>query len=183
MAATFTWCEDNGAATGSPSHGTTRTGFGGSGSTTDVNWKNVDDCTNNGGTAYTSAQITIGQNGYVKNTYIFLSGSFNNILTCLWSANTAGTLGAHLTLIGTVTSTYVAASTTTLTGTNFTTTVPIGSGLAVNLSTTGPEAAAPTATLSAAGYSQYLQSQLQTAAGASAGNTAVITLSIQYNEN
>ena len=53
MSATFTWCEDNGAATGSPSHGTTRTGFGGTGSTTDVNWKSVDDCTN-------TPQITLG---------------------------------------------------------------------------------------------------------------------------
>lgn len=183
MSATFTWCEDNGAATGSPSHGTTRTGFGGSGSTTDVNWKSVDDCTNNSGTAYTAARITIGQNGFVKNTYAFLSGSFNTILSGLWSANTAGTLGSNLTLIGTVTSTYVAASTATLSGTTFTTTVPIASGLAVNFSTTGPEGSLPTATLTSAGYSQYLQSQLQTAAGAAAGNTAVITLTIQYNEN
>ena len=183
MAATFTWCEDNGAATGSPSHGTTRTGFGGTGSTTDINWKSVDDCTNNGGTAYTSAQITIGQNGYVKNTYVYLSGSFNNILAGLWSAHTAGNLGGNLTLISTVTSAYVAASTATLSGTSFTAIVAIASGLTVLFSTTGPEGSSTSASISAPGYTQYLQSQLQTAAGASTGNTAVITLTVQYEEN
>lgn len=60
---------------------------------------------------------------------------------------------------------------------------PIASGASVNLSTTGPEGASPTATLSAAGYTQYLATQLQTTTSTAPGNTATVTLTLQYQEN
>jgi hypothetical protein len=53
----------------------------------------------------------------------------------------------------------------------------------VNFATSGPENASPGATLSAAGYSQYLASQLQTTISAAAGDMATITETLQYDEN
>lgn len=186
MAATFHFAEDNGTATSG--HGTTRSGFGGDTHfATDVNWKAVDDCTANSGTVYSAAPVVAGQNSFTKYQYAKFSGTFNQILNCKWSAHTApsGALATGLTLKGIVTSTYATPSQTTNAGltTDFTTAVAIGSGSSVNFSTTGPEDGSPTSTLSAAGYSQYLATQLQTTSGASAGDIATISSVVQYDEN
>lgn len=174
MAATFEFNEDNGAATGSPSKGTTRNT-----AVTQVNWKNVDDVA----TAYSSSPITAGNNSYAKYQFGKFTGTFNQISAGLW-AHTSGTLGTGLTLAGKVTSTYATPSTTAISGsTDMTSAISIGSGATVNFSTTGPEAASPTSTLSAAGYTQYLVTQLQTTGSAVAGDTATVTLTLQYNEN
>ena len=186
MAATFNWCEDNGTQTGSPLHGTTRSQS--STPPTDVSWKNVDDAkTGSGGTLYSSSPIIAGNNSYTKYQYGQFTGTFNQILNCLWSAHTspAGSLATGLTLKGTVTSTYATPATTANAAltTDFTTAVAIGSGSAVSFSTTGPEAAGPTSTLSAPGFTQYLATQLQTTSGAAAGDMAAITATLQYDEN
>ena len=185
MAATFNWCEDNGSATGSPAHGTTQSGYGADTNyPTDVNWKNAEDNTANSGTAYSAAPITAGNNSYTKYQYGKFSGTFNQISSGLW-AHTSGTLGSGLTLKGVVTSTYATPATTanaSLT-TDMTLAISIGSGAGVDFSTTGPYAASPTSTLSAAGYTQYLATQLQTTGSAAAGDTATVTLTLQYNEN
>lgn len=190
MAATFHWAEDNGAATGSPAHGTTQSGFNADTHyPTDNNWKNVDDNTANSGTAYSSSPITAGNNSYTKYQYGHFSGSFNQISSGLWSPHTApgGALATGLTLHGKVTSTYTTPATSTDSGisspTDYTTAVAIGSGASVSFSTTGPYDASPTSTLSAAGYSQYLGTQLQTTTSASPGDMATITITLQYNEN
>lgn len=187
MAATWTWCEDNGAATGSPAKGTTRTGFS-TGSCTDRNYKNVDDCTNGGGTAYSASSIQAGSNGYSKYVYGKFSGTFNQISAGKWSLRTAptGALATGLTLKGVVTSTYATPATATnaaLTINYTSAEVAIGSGAAVNFHTTGPEGASPAATLAAAGYTQYLVGQLQTSGSAAAGDIASMTETIQYQEN
>jgi hypothetical protein len=190
MAATFTWCEDNGTQTGSPLHGTTRTGFS-SGSSTDVNWKTVDDCTNNSGTAYSAAPISVPAAGsnysMPKYQYGKFSGTFNQISSCKWSAHTAdtGAFPTGITLKGTVTSTYATPATTNSSfGTDFTSTVAIGSGTSVSFATSGPENASPTSTLSAAGYTQYLASQLVVASTCTTpGDTPTITGTLQYSEN
>jgi hypothetical protein len=186
MAATFWFCEDNGTQTGSPLHGTTQ--YTTSPGATDVNWKNVDDCTANSGTAYSSAPITAGNNSYSKYQYGKFSGTYNSILNGLWSAHTAGTspMGTGLTLKGTVTSTYATPATTTNSAltTDFSSTVAIGSGLAVDFSATSPQAASPSTTLSSGGgFTQYLVTQLQTTSSAAAGDTASITGTLSYNEN
>lgn len=186
MAATFNWCEDNGTQTGSPLRGTTRSQN--STPPTDVSWKNTDDAkTASGGTLYSASPIVAGNNSFTKYQYGQFSGSFNQILNAKWSAHTApaGALATGLSLFGTVTSTYATPSTTTNAAltTDFTTAVAIGSGLSVNFSTTGPEAASPTATLSAPGFTQYLASQLQTTVSAAAGDMAAITVTLQYDEN
>jgi hypothetical protein len=185
MAATYQWAEDNGTSTGSPAHGTTRSGFGADTHyPTDVNWKNIDDNTANSGTAYSSSPVSAGNNSFPKYQYGHFSGSFNQISAGLFY-HTAGSLGTGFTLKIGVTSTYATPTTTAVAGfsTDATTAASIGSGLAVNFSTTGPEAASPTSTLSAAGYSQYLGSQMQTTGSAAPGDTASQTMTFQYNEN
>ena len=175
MSATFAWKEDNGAATGSPSHGTSRTS-----SRTEQNYKATDDST----TAYSSSPITAGNNSYEKFQYGVFSGSFNSVFAGLWT-HTAGALGTGLTLKGVVTSTYTtpAAATNAALTVDMTSVLAIASGQTVLFSTTGPEAASPGATLSAAGYSQYLVTQLQTSTSAAAGDTATTTVTLQYSEN
>lgn len=175
MAATFEYNEDNGAATGSPAQGTTRNT-----AVTQVNWKNVDDVA----TAYTTSPITAGNNSYTKYQFGKFTGTFNQISAGLW-AHTAGVLGTGLTLKGVVTSTYATPSTTANAAltTDMTSVIAITSGATVLFSTTGPQAASPTSTLSAAGYTQYLATQLQTTVSAAAGDIGSITLTLRYNEN
>lgn len=175
MPATFEFDEDNGAATGSPAQGTTRNT-----AVTQVNWKNTDDVS----TAYSSSPVSAGSNSYTKYQFGKFTGTFNQISSGLW-AHTSGTLGTGLTLKGVVTSTYATPATTanaSLT-VDMTSAISIGSGQSVSFSTTGPQAASPTSTLSAAGYTQYLATQLQTTSSAAAGDTATVTLTLQYNEN
>lgn len=174
MAATFEYQEDNGTQTGSPLKGTTRNT-----AVTQVNWKNIDDVA----TVYSTSPITDGNNSYTKYQFGRFTGAFNQISAAVW-AHTAGVLGAGLTLKGVVTSTYATPSTVAnaaLTQ-NMTSVISIGSGQSVSFSTTGPEGAGPTSTLTASGYTQYLATQLQTS-GAAAGDTATVTLTLQYNEN
>lgn len=113
MAATFIWCEDNGAQTGSPLHGTARHGFTqttnvngtlawSAESPADVNWKAIDDTKEYGsdglgtgrtagstgvgsvGTPYGSAPITAGNNGFTKFQYGKFCGSFTQISSAIW---------------------------------------------------------------------------------------------------
>jgi hypothetical protein len=180
MSATFEWQEDNGAATGSPAKGTTRTT-----ARTERNYKNIDDST----TAYSSSPITAGNNSYTKYQFGKFSGTFNQVLNCKWSAHTspAGSLATGLTLHGKVTSTYTTPAATSDSGmsspTDFTTAVAVGSGSSVNFHTTGPEGASPTSTLSATGYTQFLVAQLQTTSSAAPGDISTITESLVYDEN
>lgn len=183
MAATFEFEEDNGTAAGSPAKGTTRTA-----ARTEVNWKNIDDST----TAYSSNPITAGNNSYQKNQFGHFSGTFNQILSGLF-AHTATAFGTGLTLKGVpacATSagpyTYVTPSTTADTGltTDMTTAIAIGSGVAVWFGATGPEATGKAATMATNPcYTNWLTTQLQTTASAAPGDTAQVTLTLQYNEN
>lgn len=176
MAATFDWEEDNGAASGSPPKGTTRTT-----GRTDVNWKNVDDST----TANTGAPISAGNNSFEKWQFGKFSGTFTTILAGLY-AHITTSFGTGLTLKGTVGTTYTTPSTTTNTNltTDMTTPISIGSGLAVEFGATGPEASGKaTSTTSNPGYTQYLTTQLQTTPGAAGGLTAQVTMELQYQEN
>ena len=186
MAATFNWCEDNGTATGSPAHGSVRAQN--SAPPIDVSWKSIDDAkTASTGTPYSGAPVFAGQNSFSKYQYGQFSGTYNQILNGKWSAHTspAGTLAAGLSLVGTVTSTYVTpsqAANASLT-TNFTTAVAINSGNTVQFAA-DPSSASPAATLaSGGGFTQYLVSQIQTTTTAAAGDMAAITVTLQYDEN
>lgn len=183
MAATFDWQEDNGTATGSPAKGTTRTT-----TRTEVNWKNIDDST----TAYSSSPITAGNNSYDKWQFGKFTGTFNSVSAGLF-AHTAGTLGTGLTLKGPAAVTgdgdrplYTTPATTANSNltTNMTSAISIGSGVAVFFGATGPEATGKaSSSTNATTYSTYLPTQLQTTSSAAAGDTATVTLTLQYNEN
>jgi hypothetical protein len=184
MAATFNWCEDHGAQTGSPLHGTTRDGFGADTNyAVNCNWKATDD-TNV--TAYSAAPIGPPPAfSMPKYQYGHISGAFNQISACKWTAHDDVTaFGANIALHGAVTSTYATPTAADKSfAIDFTSQVAVAGGQAVNFSTTGPEAAGPTSTLSAEGYTQYLASQLAITAGVAPGDTAQVTTKIQYNEN
>jgi hypothetical protein len=173
MAATAVWQEDNGTAAGSPAKGTTRA------NATQVDWKSVDDIA----TARASATIIAGTNSFVKYQFVKFTGTFNQISAGKF-AHTAGTLGTGLTLVDLITSTYATPVRTALAGsTNITAVTAIASGQSVNFHTTGPEGATPTATLAAAGFTQYIATQLQTTTAATAGDIGAQTLTFQWNEN
>src|SRR3972149_594532 len=183
MAATFEFQEDNGAATGSPAKGTTRTG-----TRTEVNWKNIDDST----TAYSSAPIVAGNNSFQKNQFGNFSGTYNQILTGLF-AHTATAFGTGLTLKGVPHCTgdadrylYVTPSTgadANLT-TDMTSAIAIGSGRTVCFSGTGPEATGKaTSTTANPGFTSFLTNQLQTTGSAAAGDTANVTLTLPDDEH
>lgn len=182
-AATFEFEEDNGTATGSPAKGTTRTA-----ARTEANWKNIDDST----TAYTSNPITAGNNSYQKPQFGHFSGTYNQILSGLF-AHTATAFGTGLTLKGVPACTgdgdryiYVTPSTTADVNlsTDMTTAVAIGSGVAVCFGATGPEATGKAASMTTNPcYTNFLTTQLQTTGSAAAGDTATVTLTLQYAEN
>lgn len=182
-AATFEFEEDNGASTGSPAKGTTRTA-----ARTDMNWKNLDDAT----TVYTSNPIVAGNNSFSKWQFGHFSGTYNQILNGLF-AHTATAFGTGLTLKGTPACTgdgdrllYTTPSASTLAGlsTDMTTAVAIGSGVAVCFGATGPEATGKAASMATNPcYTNYLTTQLQTTGSAVAGDTAQVTCTLQYDEN
>ncbi len=183
MAATFEFEEDNGAASGSPAKGTTRTA-----ARTEANWKNIDDST----TAYSSQPITAGNNSYQKNQFGHFSGTFNQISAGLF-AHTAGTFPTGCTLKGVPACssdgtrylyvTPVTSADSNLTN-DMTTAIAIGSGVGVFFGATGPEATGKASSMTTNPcYTNFLTSQLQTTTSAPAGDIASITLTLQYNEN
>jgi hypothetical protein len=174
MAATFEWNMDFGTQTGSPSKGTTRAT-----AVTSSNWKNTDDYA----TAYSASPIVAGTNSFPNYQCGKFTGTFNTISNCVW-AHTAGTCGTGVTLAGKVTSTYATPTTSAISGsTDMSTAISIGSGASVSFSTVGPEGASPTSTLTAAGFTQYLVTQLQTTISAASGDISALTTSIRYDES
>lgn len=183
MAATFAWNRDTGTQTGSPTKGTTR-----STGVTDTNWKNTDTYA----TAYSAAPISAGSNSYEIWNFGVFSGTFNEISAGLF-AHTATAFGTGLTLKGTpactgdgdrlLYTTPSASANANLT-TDMTSAISIGSGVAVCFGATGPEATGKAATMTTNPcYTNYLTTQLQTSGSAAAGDTATVTLTLQYNEN
>lgn len=183
MAATFDWNRDTGTQTGSPTKGTTR-----STGVTDTNWKNTDTYA----TAYSSAPITAGNNSYEIWNFGKFSGTFNQISAGLF-AHTSTAFGTGLTLKGPAACTgdgdrllYTTPSTSANANltTDMTSAIAIGSGVAVCFGATGPEATGKAATMTTNPcYTNYLTTQLQTSGSAAAGDTATVTLTLQYNEN
>lgn len=172
MAATTTWYEQNGTATGSPAHGTEST-------ISSCDWKSADDTT----TPRASAPVLAGSNSYDKKIYLKFTGQFNQI-SAVKFAHTAGTLGTGISLKGKVTSTYTTPSTSALSSsTDMTSTTPVASGASVLLGSTGPNDPSPSASKTSTCYTQYLNTQVQTTAAANAGDSGTVTLTVQYNEN
>lgn len=183
MAATYDWQEDTGTQTGSPTKGTTRTT-----GVTNVNWKN----SGVQGDAYSSFPITAGNNSFEKWQFGKFTGTFNQILNGRY-AHTATAFGTGLTLKGQTSMTADGDNesyTTPATGANanlnvdMTSVTAIGSGQVVWFGATGPEATGKAAsTTSNPGYTNWLVTQLQTTGSAAPGDTATVTLTLQYDEN
>ncbi len=183
MAATFEFERDTGTQTGSPTKGTTRTT-----AVTDTNWKNTDTY----GTAYSASPITAGNNSFEIWNFGKFSGTFNQISAGLF-AHTSTAFGTGLTLKGTPACTgdgdrllYTTPSATTNASltTDMTSAVAIGSGVAVCFGATGPEATGKATSMTTNPcFTNYLTTQLQTTGSAAAGDTATVTLTLQYNEN
>lgn len=183
MAATFDWQEDTGTQTGSPTKGTTRTT-----GVTDVNWKNSGVQTD----VYSSFPITAGNNSFEKWQFGKFSGTFNQILSGLF-AHTATAFGTGLTLKGPpacsgdgsrlLYTTPSASANANLT-TDMTSAIAIASGVGVCFGATGPEATGKATSMTTNPcYTNFLTTQLQTTTSAAAGDTAQVTLTLQYQEN
>ena len=183
MAATFEWQEDTGAATGSPAKGTTRTA-----AVTNVNWKN----SGVQGDAYSAFPITAGNNSFEKWQFGRFTGTFNTVLNLLF-AHTAGVFGTGVSLFGPPACTgdgtrllYTTPSATTNANlsNNMTSVIAIGSGVAVAVGATGPEATGKAASgTSNPLFTNFLTTQIQTTGSAAPGDTASITLTLRYDEN
>lgn len=183
MAATFAFDRDSGDAAGSPAKGTTRTA-----GVSDVNWKAV----TTEGTAYSASPITAGANSVENWLFGHFSGTFNQISAGLF-AHTATAFGTGLTLKGPTAmtadgdnETYTTPSATTNANlsVDMTSAIAIGSGSAVWFGATGPEATGKAASMTTNPcYTNWLVTQLQTTTSAAAGDTAQVTLTLQYNEN
>lgn len=175
MAATFTWQRSHGA-------GETIT------TATEVNWKNIDD----NSTAYSSSPITAGNNSYEIWLAGKFSGTFFQISAGLYE-HTATAFGANLTLKGAKTMTVDAdrltyATPSTTTNANLTRDITavtgIESGAAVWFGATGAATSGKAASMTTNPcWTNYLTTQLQTNASAAAGDTALVTITLQYNEN
>lgn len=176
MAATFEFDEANGA-------GETITH-----ARTETNWKNIDDST----TAYTANPITAGNHSFDKWQYGHFSGTFNTILGGLW-AHTLTAFGTGLTLKASPTMTadanrlaYATPSTTANANLTYdaTTAIAIGSGKVVWFGATGPANSGKAASMTTNPcYTNYLTTQLQTTGSAASGDTANVTLTLEYQEN
>jgi len=183
MAATFAFDEDTGVATGSPAKGTTR-----SAGISNINWKNSGVY----GDVYSDYEITAGNNSYQKAIFGHFSGAYTTIYDGLL-AHTAGVLGTGLTLKGPkaitadadrwlyVTPSPVADTNLTI---DMTSVIAIASGVAIWFGATGPEATGKAASMTTNPcYSVFLTTQLQTANTANSGDTASVTLTLEYKEN
>jgi len=182
MASAFTFDEDTGTATGSPAKGTTRTS-----PATDANWKNSGVITD----AYSDYPLTAGNNSYQKVIFGHFTGTFTTVSGGLF-AHTATAFGTGLTLKGVKVMTgdsdrwlYVTPSATTdadLT-VDMTSVTAIASGTTVYFGITGPEATGKASSCATSPcYTNYLTTQLQTTSSADAGDTAQVTLTLQYDE-
>lgn len=176
MAVTFEWDEDHGSSP-TVQH-----------NAVNVNWKSVNDYS----TAYSSAPITAGSNSYEKYQYGHFSGAYNSLSAGLF-AHTSGALGTGLTLKVSPTMTtdgdrkaWATPLTTNLVATtDATSVVTIASGIAIWFGATGPATVGKLATCTAAlpVYTNYIVTQLLSTGSASAGDTATVTLTLQYDES
>lgn len=185
MAATATWKEDNGTATGSPAKGATRSSVADD-NTGRLYWKNVDDT---GTTAFTVSPITAGNSSYDKQQFVEFGGTYNQILNGKW-AHTAGTLNdtVNTTIWGKVGATYrtPATSTNAALDVNMNSVTAIGSGLDVEFGATGPEAAGKAASTTAnPAFTEWLATQLATTSSLGPGDIATsdMTFTLQWDEN
>lgn len=164
MASTQTWDEWNGA-------GKTRTQ-----TRAEANWKNVDDSS----TAYSSSPITAGNNSFDKQQAILFGGTFNSLSSLSYkvSSNTPGTGCSVVAKV--IATTYTQPATTALGGATAASTTGTSANFVASI--TDPYAAG-VATLSAAGYGQVYNTQLQTTGAAGPGDITSVTITATWTES
>lgn len=173
MAATISFGEDNGIATGSPSRGAVRTL-----NVPQYQWKSSDTFN----TDFRYCAIDAGENSFTLYAFVKFAGSFVSITNVAWK-HSAGDLNLGLTIKGLVTSNYVTPTTDTADSFILDLSANPSSAFPVLLSRFGPEGSSPANHLVGPGYTQYLATQLQTQSWTSAGDIPAITFTLQFNEN
>jgi hypothetical protein len=189
MAATFQFCQDNGAAVGTPARGTTRTT-----GVTNVNWKSADSAA----TLYSTAPVTAGENSYTIYQFGVFTGTYNEVKSGIWQhtygANGVG-FGAGLTLKGYISGSGLFATPAQTANSallfDMTSSGALSTGYTVRLGINGPEhtgkgVSTTGATVSpwgATAYTEYIATQLQTTTSAAAGDTTSQTFTFQWTEN
>lgn len=181
MAATFEFDEWNGAGS-TQTHGRTEFDF-----------KSIDDTT----TGRASAPITAGQNSFEKWLGGHFSGTWNTISNGFW-AHTAGAYGSGLTVKGQKSMAadsdrmaYATPSQSTNANltVDMTSVTTITSGQVIWFGPTSPWASGKLATTtpglagSSTVYTNGLVMQLQTTAGAGAGDSVTAVYTLRYDEN
>ena len=168
MAATFQWNQRTGA-TGV----TTTSDLGSAGNL--FNYQNQDVAS---AAQYTSYPVTAGANSYEIWLRAHVSGTFNQIQNIqFWKSS--GTFGAGESINwhdGGI-ETYAAPVTTTTASTD--TAIPIADPGSSNVSIGGSQASS----LSVAGYSDYITTQMLTTTAAEAGDSEAFTFTANYDEN
>lgn len=164
MASTQQWDEWNGA-------GKTRTQNRG-----ECNWKNIDDSS----TAYSSNPITAGNASFDKQQAVLFGGTFNTLSSLTYKVDNNAPATGLSVVAKVIATTYTQPATTNLSGASAAST----SGTAANFvaSTTDPYAAG-VATLSASGYGQVYNTQLQTTGSAAPGDIPTVTITATWTES
>lgn len=193
MAATFQFCEDNGASLG----GTFARGTSRSTGVSNLNWKSVDDTA----TIFSNAPLTAGQNSYDKFQFGVFTGSWNTVKSGLWqhTYNTnAEALGLGLVIKCAVSGSGFyrtpAQTANSLLIHNLSSTGLIATGLTVGLGINGPEHSGKTrgsegttgyfvSPWGVVAYTDYIATQLETSVSASAGNTCTTQWTFSWTEN
>jgi hypothetical protein len=135
-------------------------------------------------TSYTVAKVTAGTFSFERFLFGIIGGTFTQLSNGLF-AHVTGALKTGLTLRGKAGAGYTtpSASINAALTEDMSAAVSITSGEAVSFSTTGPEDAAPTTELAAAGFTFYLPTQMEVGVGTVPGTNGVsIVLAVQYDE-
>lgn len=166
MAASFEWCESNGA-------GGTVTTLGSSGNLTDFMSTDAAGIAN-----YTSFPITAGTNSFEKWIRGHFVGSFNRISDIrFWmSTGFSPSTGLSIWWSGIQNLFLQPANGTSSIATS---SVPIADPGTANVSIGGNLSGS----LVAAGYSDFIVLQLRTTTAAAAGDTSLATMTLSYNES
>lgn len=167
MAATFAWSQTFGASPGTDSD------LGISGNL--ANYKRADDAT---AANYSSNPIPAGERSYEVWLRAKFTGSFNKIENIqFWRSTNFSPADGLSVKWG---DTGVSAYATPVTGTNkATSAVPTSDPGSANVSIGGNI----TGNLAASGYSDYIVTQLDTAASAIAGDTSLAVFTLNYDES
>lgn len=164
MASTQTWSEFNGASAATETT-----------SRAEANWKNIDDST----TAYSSSQITAGNNSFAKIQALKFAGTWNSLSALTYKVSTAAP-GTGLSVVASVLTAGVTPS-ATATGDSAAST----SGTSANFNSSSTPYGTGTSSTTAGGtmYANAYRTQLQTTGSAGPGDITSVTITASWTES